>query len=234
MAADSTPLPPPAAERSPDALRAAVAEVVARRFAGRKIPIFRKASLTLDEQVRIRDKPRPYLLATAEIVGLLGARTILEVGSMRSPLGHPIEAFDRLCCNDGHSTVMWCHHTSCDVFTVDVNPACRLAIAASCAPYAERVRVHTGDGIAYLEAFAGAVDLLFLDAWDVHPGKPYAERHLAAYQAIRPRLAPRHLVLIDDTDIAGGGKGRLLMPELDRRGYRRLLFGRQALYACGI
>lgn len=234
MAADSTPSPPQPAERPSDALGAAVAEVVARHFAGRKIPIFHKVSLTPDEQIRIRDKPRPYLLATAEILELLGARTILEVGSMRSPLGHPIEAFDPVCCNDGHSTVMWCHHTSCDVFTVDVNPACRVAIAASCAPYAARVRAHTGDGIAYLEAFEGSVDLLFLDAWDVAPGRPYAERHLAAWEAIRERLAPRHLVLIDDTDIAGGGKGRLLMPALERRGYRRLIFGRQALYARGI
>lgn len=234
MAAESTPLPPQPVESSRDELRAAVAGVVARHIAGRKIPIFSKASLTWGEQIRIRDKPRSYLLATAEILGLLGATTIVEVGSMRSPLGHPIEAFDPVCCNDGHSTVMWCHHTSCDVFSVDVNPACRVAIAASCAPYAERVHAHTGDGIAYLESFAGTADLLFLDAWDVAPGCPYAERHLAAYEAIRERLAPCHLVLIDDTDIAGGGKGRLLMPELQRRGYRRLFFGRQALYAQGI
>jgi hypothetical protein len=86
------------------------------------------------------------------------------------------------------------------------------------------------------------IDLLFLDAWDIDtPG--YAEKHLEAYRAAEDKLATRHLLLIDDTDVdyidgrlqfvdvAVAGKGRLLVPELLDRGYELVRTGRQTLLA---
>jgi hypothetical protein len=91
--------------------------------------------------------------------------------------------------------------------------------------------VHTGDGIDFLKRYERSIDLLFLDAWDVVPGTAYAENHLEAYRAALPKLAPRCLVQIDDTDILNGGKGRLVIPQMIRDGFELVTWGRQAILA---
>ena len=180
------------------------------------------------EQAR-RDAPRDYL---HKAVALLGdgeePSTIVELGSMRSPLSHSIGEI-RPCCGDGHSTYLL-GESGHRIFSIDINPAATAVARASCAAL-PNVRAVTGDGIEFLRNFDGKIDLLFLDAWDVIEGTPYAEKHAEAFEAARDKLAPRHFVLIDDTDIASGGKGRILVPMLQELGYEKVFDGRQTLYA---
>jgi hypothetical protein len=64
-------------------------------------------------------------------------------------------------------------------------------------------------------------------------GTNYAEKHLEAYRAALPRLARTCVVLIDDTDILNGGKGRLVIPQMIRDGFELITWGRQALLVRG-
>ena len=71
--------------------------------------------------------------------------------------------------------------------------------------------------------------MLYLDAWDIESDIDYAENHLLAYLKAKPKLSKTHIIDIDDTDIGGGGKGRLLIPVLKAEGYQILVQGRQTI-----
>jgi SAM-dependent methyltransferase len=191
-------------------------------------PRFASDNLSSHEQT-LRDQPRDYIYKALALLGNDEApATIVELGSMRSPLTHPIDE-SRPCCGDGHSTYLL-GESGHRVFSVDVNPEASHAARTACVEM-PNVHVVTGDGIEFLHTFSDSIDLLFLDAWDVVHDTPYAEKHAEAFDAARDKLAARHLVLIDDTDIASGGKGRILIPKLKALGYEQVFDGRQTLYA---
>ena len=174
-----------------------------------------------------RDMPTPYILAAQQILRALGGTTIVELGCMRSPIRHAPFEVERSCCGDGHSTLLWAHGGFV-VYSCDIDPEA-VALASQTTAAYEDCSVVCADGIEFIRNFAGTIDLLYLDAWDVVANTPFAERHLEAYQAARPKLAANHLVVVDDTDVANGGKGRLLIPELVDQGYQIVVMGRQTL-----
>ena len=106
---------------------------------------------------------------------------------------------------------------------------------AACEIAAQSVRdfpgakVTCGDGIKFLENFRQPIGLLYLDGWDVVPGTDYAEQHLSAYRAARSMLVETSMILIDDTDLLMGGKGKLVVSAAIRDGYEMMLFGRQTM-----
>jgi hypothetical protein len=202
-------------------------EIIAYRFEGIKHTLFFGNSVSLDEQTHARGKPRPYILSAIDLLAKMHGRTIVEIGCMRQPINHSFDEFNPLCCNDGHSTAFW-GWTGLAVHTIDINPeACKVA-AETCRSY-PNVHVYCGDGVQFLREFNGTIDLLYLDAWDTLEGIPYAEKHLEAYEAAREKLSPSSIVLIDDTDIAFGGKGRLAVSAIIRDGFDLLLTGRQTM-----
>lgn len=202
-------------------------KLLADRFAGSVCPLWFKTNLTVDEQTFRRGKPRPYLEVACELMRAMQGDMIVEVGSMRGPMKHTLKEFNPYCCNDGHSTMFWAS-LGCQVHSVDIDPECSKIAAAACAAY-PNVHIHNADGVAFLGAFSSPIDLLYLDAWDVVQGQPYAEAHLAAYEAVRAKLKPTSLILIDDTDVLFGGKGRLVLPVAIRDGYELLIMGRQTM-----
>ncbi|MFM7180283.1 MAG: hypothetical protein ACKO2G_02280 [Verrucomicrobiales bacterium] len=180
-----------------------------------------------------RDMPTPYILAAQQMLRALGGTTIVDLGCMRSPIKHAPFVVDRACCADGHSTLLWAH-AGFVVYSCDINPEAVALASQATAAYAN-CSVTCADGIEFIKNFGGTIDLLYLDAWDVVENTPFAERHLEAYLAARPKLAANHLVVVDDTDVVDGGKGRLLMPELVAQGYQIVVMGRQtiALFLAG-
>lgn len=209
--------------------------ILSRFLSGVKVPVFDRIDLSYYEQAYVRGKPRQYLECACDLLRFLAERSsrpvsslvIVEVGSMYSSMPHPIEEFEPRCCNAGHSTAFW-SRTGAAVHTVDLNTACRTALLSLCREYPNLV-VHTQDGIRFLKEFRQPIDLLYLDAWDVLPGMPYAEMHAEAYEAARPRLAASCIVSIDDTDMGSGGKGRLVVPGLLLDGFEIVAHGRQTI-----
>lgn len=200
---------------------------LAQHFKSVTNTLFYGHELTIHDQTRVRGKPRPFIRSAIDLLKRIKGSTIVEVGCMRQPLTHPLDDFRPACCNDGHSTAHWAR-TGLAVHSVDIDPgACKIA-AAACKDF-PNAKVTCGDGIEFLRGFEGSIDLLFLDAWDAVKGIPYAEKHLEAFEVVKGRMAPSSIVLIDDTDVAFGGKGRLAIPAIIRDGFDLLLTGRQTM-----
>jgi hypothetical protein len=202
-------------------------EKITERFSKRAVTRWKDTNLTIQEQVFVRDKPKDYLLACIELCKLIHAGTIVEIGSMRQEMPHPIELFNPYCCNDGHSTAFWSwflgENTS--IYSVDINPHSHFV------GQLRGVEFVNADGIEFCSQFCGKIDLLFLDAWDAVEGTPYAEKHLECFEAARPKLAEKHVICIDDIDVGNGGKGRLIVPKLiEEYGYFVVANGRQAIF----
>ena len=195
-----------------------------------KDKIFESDQLTYHENTFIRGKPKEYILHTIKLFKrFTRQKLVLEIGSVRHAMEHTIEEFNPACCNDGHSTYFWSHYTNANIHTVDIAPHCKHGIIDVDQRLAG-VNAHIKDAIEFAKTFNDQIDLLFLDAWDVVPGDPYAEKHLEIYKILKDNLADDCLILIDDTDVGAGGKGRLVMPELIKDGFDCLFSKRQALF----
>lgn len=189
--------------------------------------IWPRTTLSFLEQTDERQKPIRFMRLQAALLRFIGGRVVVEIGSSRAPLRHPIAGFNPVCCNDGHSTHQWAAQRDFEVHTVDISPESKQLLDGLSYP---NLHAYTADGVGFLRDWRGPkIDLLFLDAWDV--GTPaYAEQHLEAFSAARDKLSPRHIIGIDDTDFEGAGKGKLLVPHLLQLGYRQLVDGRQTVF----
>ncbi|MEM9480991.1 MAG: glycosyltransferase [Verrucomicrobiota bacterium] len=195
------------------------------RFAA-KDPIYDELLLSA-VQGDSRGLPLAYIQCAIDLLKITGGRTIVEIGCQRRPITHPIEELVRECCADGHSTFFW-GRSGLDVHSVDIDPEA-VEVARTDTKDFPNVNVTCGDGIQFIKDFDGTIDLLFLDAWDVVPGSPFAEKHLEAWEVAREKLADTHIIQIDDTDVGSGGKGKLLLPVLRKEGYDIFAEGRQTL-----
>lgn len=184
-------------------------------------------NLSSAEQIYERQKPLHYLKLQLQLLEYISGHTVVEIGSSRSPMAHDINEFDPLCCNDGHSTYHWASSGKYEVHTVDICADSKALLDAAALP---NLKAHTCDGVGFLKDWKGRpIDFLFLDAWDV--GVPeYSEKHLEAYLAVKDKMAGKHIIGIDDTDFAGEGKGKYLVPHLLELGYRKLAEGRQTIF----
>ena len=189
--------------------------------------IWTDTNLTFQEQTDQRQKPIRFMRLQVALLRLIGGRVVVEVGSSRAPLRHPIAGFNPVCCNDGHSTHQWVAQRYFEVHTVDINPKSKQLLDSLGYP---NLHAYTADGVGFLRDWRGPkIDLLFLDAWDV--GTPaYAEQHQDAFNCARDKLSPRHIIGIDDTDFEGAGKGKFLVPYLRELGYRQVVDGRQTVF----
>ena len=189
--------------------------------------IWDRVNLSFTEQTHQRQKPQLFYRLQLELLKYLNGKTIVEVGSARAKLRHPITGFNPVCCNDGHSTYHWSSNASFEVYTVDIDPRSKINLEKA---GFRNLHAFTADGISFLRNWGGpSIDFLFLDAWDV--GVPeYAEKHLEAFQVIQHKLSPKHIIGIDDTDFAGDGKGKYLVPYLKSSGYTMIADGRQTIF----
>jgi len=153
-----------------------------------------------------------------------GCRTVVEVGSIRAD-----DPNHRL--GDGHATLHWVAHFG-QVYSYDVDP-CATRLTQELAGTRGNLVAQTRDGIDALQGETFAIDLLYLDGWDVGTDG-YQEQHLAAFQAACPRLGERSLVLIDDTEFAGHGKAGLVIPYAESVGWRWREVGKQILLWHGV
>jgi hypothetical protein len=124
---------------------------------------------------------------------------IIETGCTRQPGNW---------AGDGNSTVLFDHyagtHPGSKVLSVDINPA---ATAACRAIVSERVSIHTGDSVKFLQSLADSrtsgvehLDLVYLDSFDFDRNNPVpsAVHHLMELVAIAPLLRAETLLVVDD------------------------------------
>jgi len=194
-----------------------------------KDPIYHGINLSLQQQTFERGKPKEYLLHTIKLFNkYTDGKTILEIGSCRGTMNHSIQEFNPYCCNDGHSTYFFKQYTDAEIFTVDIDPKCKEIIDSD--TILNDVNAITECGFKYADNIHYKIDLLYLDAWDVTPGSPYAESHLEIYNKLKDKLSDNCLILIDDTDVGNGGKGKLVIPQLIKDGFLMIFNRRQTLF----
>lgn len=178
-----------------------------------------------------RDYPDPYIKKAIKLFNHRKGKIIVEIGSMRCQISHPIGK--GLCggCMDGHSTIWWAT-TGAKVYSVDISKQNIELVSKICKELKfKNIHAVNQDGIDFLKSFKQPIDLLFLDAWDVEEGTPFAEKHLEAYLEAKKNLHAKTLILIDDTDVKDCGKGKLVIPEAIKDGYIIIFSGRQTLLA---
>jgi len=194
-----------------------------------KDPIFSGINLTLNEQTFIRGKPREYMLHAIKLLKkYTDQKVIVEIGSIRFQMRHSITEFNPACCNDGHSTYFWKHFSNAEIYTVDIDPKCKTIIDSD--NRLSGVNAYNNDAFEFVKNFDKKIDLLFLDAWDVVPGSPYAEAHVEIYNKLKDNLSNNCIIVIDDTDIGEGGKGKLVIPQLLADGFLMLINKRQTIF----
>lgn len=96
------------------------------------------------------------------------------------------------------------------------------------------VKLNVSDSEAYLKGFNEKVDFLYLDSYD-YPKHDKAEQiasqehHMKEIKAIEEKLHDNSLILIDDCDKPGGGKGKLVIAYLKEKGWKIIYKGYQVL-----
>jgi predicted O-methyltransferase YrrM len=153
--------------------------------------------------VRYRTFFETLMLALAR-----NATTIVETGTARYPENWEF---------DGLSTMVFgafAERYGATLWTCDVLPA-HIAVASDLtAPLAARIKYVVSDSVEFLGRFRGPIDVLYLDAVDLDADAPHVARDhaLREGQAALHALHERSIVLIDDCNTPGGGKGRRAGP----------------------
>lgn len=132
--------------------------------------------------------------------------------------------------SDGASTAvfgLWAKANNASLFSVDISPESISGAREVVEELGllEQVKLVTGDSVQFLENFADPVDLLYLDSYDYDKHDQSVqiasqEHHLKEFKAIEEQLGTDTVVLIDDCDLPGGGKGKTVIEYMTRKGWQ--------------
>ncbi len=157
-----------------------------------------------------------------ELLDERSATCLIETGVARYGL--------RNSKSDGASTAvfgLWAKANNASLFSVDISPESISGAREVVEELGllEQVKLVTGDSVQFLENFADPVDLLYLDSYDYDKHDQSVqiasqEHHLKEFKAIEEQLGTDTVVLIDDCDLPGGGKGKTVIEYMTRKGWQ--------------
>ena len=165
-----------------------------------------------EHKPRMRNRAENWVKIFEHLDGFKRPVQIIETGCVRQPddfegAGHSTLIFDQYVQDRGGT-----------VYSVDIDPVhtalCRALVS-------DRVKVHTGDSVAYLAQLASekelSPDLIYLDSLDWMETDPFQTAlHCAdEFQAVRPLIRDDTLVVVDDTP---GTLIKGVIPQLDIQG----------------
>lgn len=126
---------------------------------------------------------------------------------------------------DGGSTILfghWSYDHNAHFYSVDISER-HIDIARNVVtPYITTTTFILRDSVDFLQEFSQPIDFLYLDSWDYDVNDPLAaQMHcLHEIQAAYKNLSNNSIVMIDDCNVPGGGKGKLAIQWLlDRNWY---------------
>lgn len=167
-------------------------------------------------------KRRETLRETLNLLEARGSRILVETGIARQGL--------KQCKGDGASTIVlaqWAAQQQAHLYSVDIDPAASVTAGEvlQAMNLASFVTLTVGDSIGYLTDFDQPVDFLYLDSYDYHKRdrsiqQASQQHHLNEFIAIEQRLHDDSVVLIDDCDLPGGGKGKTVIDLMLKRGWK--------------
>ena len=188
--------------------------------------IYRKLRWKPLEPLRSKDynfgKRQKTFRRAIELLDERGATCLIETGVARYGL--------RNSKSDGASTAvfgLWAKTNNGSLYSVDISSESIAGAREAVEELGilEQVKLVTGDSVQFLENFADPVDFLYLDSYDYDKHDQSVqtasqEHHLKEFKAIEDQLGPDSVVLIDDCDLPGGGKGKTVIEYMTRKGWQ--------------
>ena len=160
-----------------------------------------------------------------ELMAGRGARVIVETGTARQ---------GRRDIGDGCGTMIlgdWAAQHGAKVYSVDIDEQALLMAEQALGPAREFVELVHNDSVEFLRNFNQTIDFLYLDSYDFEVSNPYASQrhHLNEITAAYPWLHQKSVVMIDDCGLPYGGKGRLVIQYLRKKGWKLVGKGYQVV-----
>lgn len=182
--------------------------------------------LILSSRISPQDKRHPTFRYALEQITKRNLKVIVETGTARNGACN--------CIGDGCSTVIWSNWArlfNCYVYSVDIDPEALRQSRLACGSFLSNVEFICSDSIAYLENFGKQIDFLYLDSYDYdfNNPDPSQQHHLKEIVAAYPYLHEQSVVMIDDCNLPGGGKGGLVIEYLRERGWKIAMSGYQVV-----
>jgi len=142
---------------------------------------------------------------------------VVETGTARG--GHM--AFT----GDGGFTIifgLWASLNKAHLYSVDISAQGIENAKTMVKPYMDYITFVEDDSVHFLKEFDQTIDFLYLDSFDYEKNNPLPsqEHHLKEIEAAYDKLKPESIVMIDDCDLPGGGKGKLVINFLTARGWK--------------
>lgn len=145
-------------------------------------------------------------------------QTIVETGTERWQIEK--YSFD----GDGGSTIIFGHWATINhaqMYSVDINKTHVEYALNNTKEYESNLKIVLNDSVAFLKNFPHQIDFLYLDSYDYDEQNPVPsqEHCLREIQAAYDKLTTNSIVMIDDCNIPGGGKGYLAIKYLLSKGW---------------
>lgn len=159
---------------------------------------------------------RDTFVETLKLLEKRKGKVIVETGTSRDGLQNTK--------GDGAATLVfgqWAKKNNGEMISVDISED---SIKGSEEGIKEQhledfVTLHLSDSVAFLEQFNRTIDLLYLDSYDysLHDEeiqRKSQEHHLKEFIAVEDKLHENSIILIDDCDLPGGGKGKVVVEHM--------------------
>jgi hypothetical protein len=149
-----------------------------------------------------------------KLAGYIGAKCIVETGTWRG-----------MAC-DGQSTRLLsiaAKELGADFYSVDINSEHVEQSRTKMVEYGlDNVRHSCCDSILFMSLFKSPIQFLYLDSYDFSETTPEPSQlhQVAEVGAAWGKLINKVVILLDDCNIKGGGKGLLSTRFLVERGYK--------------
>lgn len=176
-------------------------------------------------------KRRDTFAKTLRLLSERKAKTLIETGTARYGLSK--------ATGDGASTVVfgtWANLHTATLHSVDISEISTVTSQHSVKKQGleNAVTIYCEDSLTFLERFDQPVDFLYLDSYDYSATDPEIQiksqiHHLQEFQRIEHQLHEKSIVLIDDCDLPGGGKGKTTIEYMLQKNWKILMSEYQVL-----
>jgi len=180
----------------------------------------------LKDRIPPENKRYNSMVRVLELMQQRKAKILVETGTARYG--------DANMLLDGGSSIIFAHWAKthrAQFYSVDISPEAVMQARKVIKPYSLHAKVICSDSIAFLKNFKKPIDFLYLDSFDYDLGDPLPSQthHLHEIRAVYNKLHSKSIVMIDDCDLPGGGKGKLAIAFLQSKGWKIVFEGYQVI-----
>lgn len=180
----------------------------------------------LEGRIPLKNARYKSFTMALELMKSRNVKTIVETGTSNGGIKN--------CQGAGCSTMIFAHWASENdalVYTVDIRAETLKGAEQDVGSTKDYVRFNLSDSVEFLRNFNQTIDFLYLDSLDYHSNNPSPSQthHLKEIFAALPFLTEESIVMIDDCNLIGGGKGLLAIDYLVKNGWNVVYNGHQVI-----